>query len=217
MHPEHSEGPHPIKLDRLQAFHRAMLRAEVERAVFSYQVKTARLQVVFIVSESPFVLLIAVQGLKPFAFEVPVLRGYRVVPFLGSNAKPLWDALGLEFDPANRFSASGFFRELNSKVPEALTLVREAQPHELAVRDRDYEDPDKPYFVGWIAHSDGRRVTRENLTKTRELLGPACHARCEQDNISSRWTADPSARVNATRPPRRTDGTGTSSQVSVTD
>lgn len=194
----------PITLDRLRPFHQAMRRQGLSRAAFSYRNNQARLEVVFIVDESPYVLHIATRGIHPFAFEVDVLPGYKIVPYLGDAYQDLLEALGVQSNRENPFSAKAFFRDLNANVPPGTAKPIEAQPHQLTLRQESVEESEKVYFIGWTCHGEGRHVTTENLNKTKRLIGSLSAARCARQNVSSNWTADPRLRKKISQVPQAT-------------
>lgn len=176
-------------LPGLRALHRAMRRDGVERAAFSYRNNRAQLEVAFITDEEPYILLIAARGVGQHAFEVPVLRGYRVIPFLGADYFALLDALGVESNPENRFSVRAFFTDLNDHIPDHVTTpTQRPSPQLVALRDDNFEEKDKIYFLGWLVHGSDRSVTEANLDKTKKLLGLRAFEHCDRHNISSRWT-----------------------------
>lgn len=57
------------------------------------------------------------------------------------------------------------------------------------------EEADKRDFVGWRHDGDAKHVTRENLAKTRDLLGPVAYDLCRRVNASRCWTNDPTLAV----------------------
>lgn len=162
----------------------------VDRTIFSYRNNQARLDVVFLVDETPYVLLIGARGVIPYSFELPVLPGYRVPLLFNEHLKPLMDALGVRPNPDSPFRTSLFLEDLNRHIPA--TVNARDLPTDLLVRRAsasDVEEADKVYFVGWVAHSDGRRVSPQNLDKTRRILGAATADRCRRSNVSTRWSA----------------------------
>jgi hypothetical protein len=183
-----TRGP-SIALPRLRSLHASMRKEGIDRAAFSYVNNRARLEVVFITDEVPYVLLIAARGVGRTAFEVPVEPGYRVGLFLDrEDYKRLLDVLGVRPNRENPFSTKAFFLDLDQHVP-ASAHGREAPPHVMALRGHDVEEQEKVYFLSWLPNRGGRHVTAANLAKTHEFLGRAAFERCRRGNISSRWTA----------------------------
>lgn len=187
----HSGGSQPTKaLSALRLLHQRMREEGVDRTTFSYRNNRARLDVVFLFDETPYVLLIGVRGEIPYSFELPVLPGYRVPLLFNEHLKPLMDALGVRPNPDSPFKTSLFLEDLNRHIPDTVN-ARDLPTDILARRGTasDVEEADKIYFVGWVAHSDGRHVSPRNLDKTRRILGTATADRCRRSNVSTRWSA----------------------------
>lgn len=187
----HSGDSQPMKVLRaFRTLHQRMREEDVDRTTFSYRNNRARLDVVFLVDETPYVLLIGVRGEIPYSFELPVLPGYRVPLLFNEHLKPLMDALGVRPNPDSPFRTSLFLEDLNGHIPDSVN-ARDLPTDLLSrrVTASDVEEADKIYFVGWVAHSDGRHVGPQNLDKTRRILGAATADRCRRSNVSSRWSA----------------------------
>lgn len=199
--PRKGKVVHSIVLPRLRGFHASMRSSGLTAAAFSYKNNKAELQILFITSEAPYVLVIAPQGVRPLSIVVDVQPGYKVVPFLGADYGPLLEMLGVERSPDNPFRVVDFFKDLDAHIPDSSTTPRSPKPHEMAARGHDFEEPDKIYFLGWRHNTDGRNVTPGNLAKTSTLMSPDTADRCRRSNTSSRWTADYSSRVPVTPPP----------------
>lgn len=185
-------------LDGLREFHKNMQGQHLGRAAFSYTNNRARMEIVFFADQSPYRLLIAARGVTTHAFLVDVLPGYRVKPYLGDDLKPLLDALGVQYNPSNPFSAAAFFEHLNLNIPQAPTGMERARTATVALVHRDIEEADKTYFLCWRPQSPGRHVTASNLHKTLSLLGPDVMEQCRLGNVSSAWTDDPHQETVAT-------------------
>ncbi|WP_269919649.1 DUF6037 family protein [Mycobacterium sp. Z3061] len=58
---------------------------------------------------------------------------------------------------------------------------------------KNVEEANKIYFVRWLDNNKtGKRVSAENLEKTRKLLSYEAYLMCKTRNISSCWSANPS-------------------------
>ena len=54
------------------------------------------------------------------------------------------------------------------------------------------EEADRVHLCGWRDNNAyGTNVTPENLAKTRAWIDEATYRWCQQHNISTRWTDDP--------------------------
>ena len=104
------------------------------------------------------------------------------------------DALGVKPNPASPFKTSLFLQDLNVHVP-ATPQSRDMPTELLASRAAaaHVEEADRKYFIGRLPHRE-KSVTAKNLEKTRRILGHATAQRCEQSNITSKWSADPKER-----------------------
>lgn len=194
-----------FQLTMLRSLHRSMRQNRVERAAFSYNNNRGQIHAVFITDEQPYVLFIAVRGSQPhpYTFECLVHPGYRVVSYLGEHYKPLLNALGVESNPDNPFSTKKFLAHLNDQIPSDWK-PREIPTELLALRSssKNIEELHKRYFVGWRLHNE-KRVTLENLDKTRKWIGQAAYQRCRMSNISSCWSENEHDRRSITPPPTR--------------
>jgi hypothetical protein len=199
------DGQPTKALGALRLLHQRMREEGVDRTTFSYRNNRARLDVVFLIDETPYVLLIGVRGETPYSFELPVLPGYRVPLLFNEHLKPLMDALGVRPNPDSPFRTSLFLDDLDRHIPDYVN-ARDLPTDLLSRRAAasDVEEADKVYFVGWVAHGDGRRVSAQNLDKTHRILGAATAERCRRSNVSSRWSAIPGERSTIDSIPRAT-------------
>lgn len=191
-----------MELRGLRSLHRDMRKQGQYRASFGFRSNNARVEVVFITDERPYVLLIAAHGETLHSFELPVFNGYRVPTYLGENYKPLLDALGITPNPENPFSTRGFLDDLNSQIPA--NWARREIPTELLAKRRSaasMEESDKIFFLRWQPHTGSKQVSQANLEKTRLLIGSKTAERCAKSNISSCWTSSPTERNPVTDPP----------------
>jgi Family of unknown function (DUF6037) len=182
-----------MKLDGLVDLYRSMKVQGIDRYRFEYRHGRAIFDVFFFIDESPFILLFGAKG-EAFSFEVEVEVGFNINPTLDSNTyKELCRVLGLEYDPNNPFSPKVFFDQFNQNVPHTASIHAKAEPHEIAQYRNVVEEEDKIYFLGWRNNDlRGERVSENNLTKTKDLLGQKAYNRCNSKNISSCWTDDAS-------------------------
>ncbi|TEA09211.1 DUF6037 family protein [Mycobacteroides salmoniphilum] len=135
------------------------------------------------------------KGLKPLAFVVQVLPGFRVRPWI-ANGKitiaKLKEILGVTSGGQKPFSLTNFLKEIDTSAPTHVRGVIRAQPEVLARYHRDVEEADKVYFERFLPHNGiNSNATVPNLDKTRRLLGEEIYRTCRERNISSCWTTDP--------------------------
>ena len=179
-----------IELNKLRLFHREMEKCGIRRSRFPFRRNHKEFDVLFFTDMEPYELMFGLVG-GQWSMTVKMLEGYRVNTWLGEDYARLCEALGLKYDPDNRFRPKDFFEDLNRAIPRELSLSNEVKPQDVARYFRDIEEADKIYFLCWRPHHDPRRkVTERNLEKTRRLLGEDAYRRCRKHRISSAWTAD---------------------------
>jgi len=155
--------------------------------------------VIYIIDAEPHLLLFGCSGFNLF-FTIEVMRGFHVSPYLGCYNE-LVKALGLEFDPNNRYTPTKFFMEFNQKIPQSTSLSRAPTITDIARLSHDVEDADKIYFLCWKNHDGATtRPTPRNLEKTKRLCGVDVYHICETNHISSCWTDDSNQEKPFTRP-----------------
>jgi hypothetical protein len=192
----------------LKALYRSMRNERVTRQRFDYVVRkrnSITLSVAFLIDRTPFKLMLGCKDHNIF-FILDVLPGFEVDPFQIDKDvfARLCKALGLQYDPANPYTRKAFLEEFRDSGQIRTMATRiEPKPHELPVNTSTIEEGDKLYFKGWRVNPPGKNVTPENLAKTREFCGDEFAAICEEENISSCWSADPADEKPMTRPGSR--------------
>ncbi len=130
-------------------------------------------------------------------FEIKVQSGFKINPFLGEKYRELCDALGLIYDPNNRFSPNLLFEAFNQHIPATANNNNPVKPYHILPFRPNVEFADRIYFIGWRNNNQEKEhVSDENLTKTRELLDYDAFIRCRERNISSRWSANANDEVD---------------------
>lgn len=190
-----------IVLDGLGPLVQQMRQRNLARISLPYRHGRVNFDVFFFIDEAPWCLLFGAKAYN-LAFEVKVRPGFDADTNLTREAyKGLCEALGLTYNPANKFSPRAFLEEFGRALPSVFPAQAVVQPHELAFYRSDVEESEKIYFFGWQDNTPrGTQVSEENLYKTARLLGIAANQRCRQKNISSRWSADASTAITYTPP-----------------
>ncbi len=180
-----------MKLDGLKDLYRDMKTNKFERYKIQFTFNNVFFDVFFFIDESPFLLMFGVKTLN-FYFEVPVKAGFQIDPILDINIySRLIAILNLNSNPGSPFKPNYFFEEFNKNIPQNVVLNNIPKSHEVGQFRREVEENDKIYFLGWKDNKlKNEKVSPENLKKTRLLLGNEAYERCDQKNISSRWTND---------------------------
>jgi len=181
-------------LDGLKDLYRSMKEKDLSRVRFQYVHGRVAFDVFFLIDETPFCLMFGAVNFN-IAFEFAVKAGFVIDPRLPPEMyKALCRALGLQFDPNNPFSVKSFLGQFGQHIPKVAPATP-IRPEDIAIYRRDVEECEKIYFLKWRDNSSmGKRVTLENLNKTRRILGDSIYQACMKRNISSCWTDDRSQR-----------------------
>lgn len=133
-----------------------------------------------------------------FYFEIKVSNGFEINPILlPDDYKRLVKILNLDFSIDGPFKISYFFQAFNNNIPKTADPRNRPKPHDIIIYKSDVEESDKIYFYGWLDNKiQNKKVTKENLEKTKTLLGHRAYERCKAKNISSRWTSDKTKEVD---------------------
>lgn len=93
-----------MKLGELAPLYKDMRAQKLDRIRFDYRHGRVSFDVFFFIDESPYLLLFGARGYN-VAFEVEVRPGFEIDPRLdNADFRALCNALGLVFNPDNRFS-----------------------------------------------------------------------------------------------------------------
>ncbi|MGD7175490.1 DUF6037 family protein [Ralstonia pseudosolanacearum] len=190
-----------MKLGELAPLYKDMRAQKLDRIRFDYRHGRVSFDVFFFIDESPYLLLFGARGYN-VAFEVEVRPGFEIDPRLdNADFRALCNALGLVFNPDNRFSTKAFFETFAGHIPATVPADHEVKPQDVARFRRDVEEAHKVYYCGWRDNTvRGETVTDKNLLKTRELLGQKAYERCKSKNLSTCWTDDREKAITFTLP-----------------
>lgn len=61
-----------------------------------------------------------------------------------------------------------------------------------AWKNKQVEDTEAKYFVGWYQNPQGKHPRQSNLEKTRAWIGESFYQLCKKKRLSSCWSDDPS-------------------------
>ncbi|CED90454.1 DUF6037 family protein [Actinomyces succiniciruminis] len=153
--------------------------------------------------DQPWTLLIAIIGPHHWAhtYDVdtnPSTGDLRAVAYLGDDYASLLDALGIGGSGTSHWPPGDL---LDAADNAAKTSQPRAwiPPQDLPKAARtNIEEADKTAFFGWIdhvAHPNTGHATRDNLDKTRRLLGKDIYTFCKDHDVSSRWTTPDDTRI----------------------
>ena len=197
-----------LRLENLTSLWSSMKAAGKTREQFRFTIPAngyrVAISAVFIAEDEPWQLLLGCSSDTENAYaQLRVNRGYVVDPHELTPEFIRWlcRSLHLEFDPDNRFTRWKFVENhLAKRIPLSAT-ARKVSPADVPVPRSDIEEGDKRFFVRWLPHNNGRRVTEENLAKTKLLISAEFAAICRKKNISSCWSADRRDETEITSPP----------------
>ena len=190
-----------MRLNNLAVLHHAMVEGGISRYRFGYTTNGVAFQIFFFAEGDPFELLFGCLA-NNSAFTINVDHLYRIDPALPRDTfRTLCQALGLTFDPNNKFRTSAFFQSFSRAIPTTVEPAGRVRPRDIAPFSRDIEEADRVYFCGWRDNTvRGEHVSSANLRKTRDWLGLPAFLSCQRRNISSCWTDDPTRELAFTPP-----------------
>jgi hypothetical protein len=170
-----------------------MRAQDLTRIKFRYTHHHLVFECLFFAEGDPFELVLGCLR-HNFAIVVPVFRGYEIHPYIGPREvyEALRRALFRDAGSGQPFSPTVFFEEFDRHIPARASPGQVPTPADIVRHDPRVEDADKKWFCGWRDNTaEGKRVTPENLAKTRRLLGPRAHEFSQRRNHSTRWTHRP--------------------------
>ena len=182
-----------LKLNNLARLHRSMKSENITQQKFNYKIdKRADFDVLFSIRSEPYVLALT-ERRASFFLKLDIHPGYLVDSIFDRNIfYSLIRLLKINNDSIRNFKPREFLQELDLKIPAVAKEGAVPTPREVAVIRKDLSESDKPFFLTW-RRNDLRQahVTKENLEKTREILGIKAAEFSKSQNLSSCWTADP--------------------------
>ena len=160
---------------------------------FQVQCGAVSFDCLFSTRDTPsFTLALTSRGLEPKFFLFPVTQGYWIAPYFGEMYGDLVGLLNTGANSGHKLIPKDFLNDLNNAIPTTASLKQNPTPKEIVrLRPDIVEDRDRPYFDTWIywRQENGRGPTRDNLFKTRMLLGSEAFDHSQRMNASSRWSA----------------------------
>lgn len=176
-----------VKMTFLEELYANMVANNVTQIAFTYRRNGKTFSVLFDTAITPYALLFCVAEQNLFLkFEVNESFVISNTMISRESYKMLVRVLDLNYDPANRFSPSAFLENFNNEVH--VPNIEQANYGDRRVFFPHVEERDKPYFLKWLPHNGSRKVTPENLEKTRCWLGEEAYHDCKERNISTCWT-----------------------------
>lgn len=184
-----------MTLTRLRELHANMRANDITRCRFHYTYQILNFDIFFLTDKSPYILMFGLIG-HNVAFQVDVRPGYNIDPIIPSDIYSLiCRLLNLQYDPNSPFRPSAIFEHFNQNMNVNMNRNNRVQSNQIAPYYPDVEEADKIYFIGWRNNATNEHVGDSNLDKTRKLLGEDAYLFSQQNNVSTRWTADIAAAV----------------------
>ncbi|RWZ52236.1 hypothetical protein EQV77_15785 [Halobacillus fulvus] len=167
-----------------------MKRQNIDRYKFDFVFHKVKFDVLYFLDETPNKLAFGIKE-HNYYFELPVKRGFNIVPFLDRYSE-FCRIMGLKYNLKAPFKPRIFFDALNGQIPKSASQKNIPAPHQIAIYRNDVEEADKIYFVNWRDNKKaGHQVSSSNLEKTRKLLSKDAYLMCKSKNISSCWSPHP--------------------------
>ena len=176
-----------MKIPELQDLYRIMKTNNVQHQRF--EVKTNSIIFECIFSAPPFELSMTTKGTKkPTFFLFNVEQGFNInAYFESSQFEALLSLLKTNGNSKNKLQTSEWLKSVASQIPKKISL--EPNQAEICNLRHDLEERDKPYFDSWINWKKGQKPSKENLLKTRIIIGEKAYQYSQKNNCSSRWSA----------------------------
>lgn len=167
-------------------------KAIIDKFKFSYN--EVEFEVIILTDHTPFQLLFGILD-KNFSFILELRSGYQLSNLTNEDFFALCRILNLK-PGKETFTSFKFLKFFANCVPLRFSK-KSVQPHEIAWYKAKYvPESEKIYFCGWRTYSQDSLYSAKNFEKTKEFLGESVYQFCKENNISSRWTDEPSKQKN---------------------
>lgn len=178
-------------LHGLRRLHHLLREANRTVALFPYNVRQVKFTVLFSAIALPYELSLTARGDNIFLLYY-VNEKYEVDPAIknGETYKALADLLKLNGNSENILKPFHFLLELDKYMKQYEYVSREPSPMEILQARPDLPERDRPYFWRWHPNERQGKVSKENLAKTRLLLGENAAQHSLRANVSTQWTDD---------------------------
>lgn len=180
-----------MKMESLQSLHQSMKQLGLDKQRFTVRVGAANLECLFCTSDGPYSLALTSRGEKPSFAKLDVHRGYLIDDFFGDQYQYILDMLRVDGHAGERLVPKTFLAQLDGVIPRKATQQNVPTASDILGIRHDIEDRDRPHFDCWIYWTKPQSPTKENMAKTKLILGGAALKHSKTHNASSRWSADP--------------------------
>jgi hypothetical protein len=167
-------------------------KATMDKFRFTYN--KVEFEVIIFIDRTPFELLFGILD-RNFSFILELRNGYQLSSLSNQDFYSLCRILNLK-PGKETFTSFKFLKYFASCLPTHYSK-KSVQPHEIAWhKAKHVPESEKIYFCGWRTYSQDSPHSAKNFEKTKEFLGESVYEFCKNNNISSRWTDEPSKRRN---------------------
>ncbi|VFB10071.1 Uncharacterised protein [Aeromonas salmonicida] len=187
-----------MKMTSLRELHKNMISIRSDMQQFQVKIGAVNFDCLFSTRDEPyFTLSLTSRGLNPKFFLFQVKPGYWITPYFGDFYTELARALNTGSGSGNKLIPKDFLELLDKNIPTKALTERNPIPNEIIrLRPDITEDRDRPYFDTWMYwKSESKKgPSKENLHKTKLVLGIDAFNFSQRMNASSKWSATPLGR-----------------------
>jgi len=173
-----------------------MTAQKIDMQQFKITVGVASFDCLFSVRETPFILSLTSRGINPKFFVFEVHKGYWIKEYFGKMYSELLSVLKIDGRSGKKLIPKDFLSDIDRSIPTIASPKRIPSSEMILSLRHDLEERDKPYFDAWIYwdKASGRSPSKDNLKKTKLLLGIEAYNYSKKMNASSRWSATPTGK-----------------------
>ncbi|HEO8421574.1 MULTISPECIES: DUF6037 family protein [Bacillaceae] len=177
-----------MKLTGLKDLYKSMKQQNIDRYQFDFTYYNVKFDVLYFIDEVPNKLGFGIKT-HNYYFETEVKAGFYIREFI-EEISTFYKIMKFKSNKESPFKPSYFFEVFNKQIPNQALRTNVPRPSTIATYRKDVDEADKIYFKGWINHKI-KKVSPENLDKTKKLLSYKAYVMCKNKNISSSWSPNP--------------------------
>lgn len=178
-------------LHGLRRLHKLLREANRTVTIFPYNVRQVKFTVLFSALALPYELSLTARG-DNFFLLYHINEQYEVDPTIKDieTYKALANLLKLNGSSDHILKPFQFLLDLDKYMKQIESVTREPSPAEILQARPDLPERDRPYFWRWHPNERQGKVSKDNLAKTRLILGENAAQHSLRANVSSQWTDD---------------------------
>lgn len=189
-----------FKFKNLSGLYSDMKRNKKSLEEFTITYNNVEFDCILDVDSIPFELMIGAIN-HNFACILYIEIGF-ITEMSDKDYFALCDILNLNYNK-HHFSSFAFLKFIDERSPHKcnnkIVPVRKLVPF----RENKISKKDKAegfIFCGWLTHKGNNNGHVKNIDKTEKFFGKQVAAYCKKNDISSKWTTDPSKQVRESYP-----------------